>query len=76
VTDDEIRAELQALLSHVGSGESEWADGTPEGVDLWRASHPEIIRVESTYWGYRATATVVGRSESRLQRTPLAVATL
>jgi hypothetical protein len=76
VTDDEIRAELQALLQEGGSGEAEWADGTPEGEELWRLTHPRTtIEVETTYLDYRAQR-VVARSESRVQRMPPVEASL
>lgn len=76
MTDDEIRAELEALLQQsVGSGETEWADGTPEGEELWRLTHPGTIAVETTYWDYRAQR-VVARSESRVQRMPPVEASL
>lgn len=76
MTDDEIRAELQALLQQGGSGEAEWADGTPEGEELWRLTHSRTIEIETTYWDYRAQARAVARSESRVQRAPLVEATL
>jgi hypothetical protein len=40
VTDEELLAEVEALLATGDRGENQWADGTPEGQPLWELTHP------------------------------------
>ena len=75
MTDDEIRAELEAMLQQMGSGETAWADWTPEGEALWRLTHPETIRIDAIYESLKAFI-VIARAETRLERIKLVTASL
>jgi hypothetical protein len=43
LTRDEILAMRQEFEREFGSGESDWADTTPEGLRLWDRTHPRPV---------------------------------
>jgi hypothetical protein len=56
MTDDELLAEVDALLQSGDRGESEALEGTPEGTYFWSLTHVEAVPFSLTFtttveWG-------------------------